>query len=140
MSRLRTRFALALAALAACGVLILTGQQPALSAGPFTAAQANAGRTAYQTSCAACHGADLQGQNDAVQLAGLQFMGDWGTRTAGDLVAFIQAAMPPGQGGTLSPETYVNIAAFLLQQNGAAPGNTALAQASSVPIRTVANG
>src|SRR5579863_9307656 len=113
MSRLKTRFALALAALAACGVLILTGQQPALSAGPFTAAQANAGRGAYQTSCATCHGANLEGQNDAVQLAGLQFMGDWGQRTAGDLVSFISAAMPPGQGNSLSADTYINITAFI---------------------------
>jgi alcohol dehydrogenase (cytochrome c) len=141
MFSLKTRFAIALAALAVCGVLILTGQQPAaLSAGPFTAAQANAGRTAYQTSCAGCHGATLQGQNDAVQLAGLQFMGDWGSRTAGDLVSFITAAMPPGQGNSLSADTYISIAAFILQQNGAAASNTALAANSGVPIRTVANG
>src|SRR5579871_584864 len=140
MSRLKTRFAIALAVLAFCGVLILTGQQAALSAGPFTAAQANAGRTAYQTSCAGCHGAQLQGQNDAVQLAGLQFMGDWGQRTAGDLISFIQNAMPPGQGNSLSQETYINIAAFIMQQNGAAASTTTLAANSGVPIRTVANG
>jgi len=139
-SNLKTRFAIALFAVSLCGVLILTGQQPALTAGPFTAAQANAGRGAYATSCAACHGANLQGQNDAVQLAGLQFMGDWGPRTAGDLAAFISAAMPPGQGNSLSAETYINITAFILQQNGATPSNTALTQNSTVPIRAIANG
>jgi alcohol dehydrogenase (cytochrome c) len=140
MSNLKTRFSIALAALAACGVFVMTGQQGQPAPGPFSAAQANAGRAAYQTSCAACHGADLQGQNDAVQLAGLQFMGDWGTRTAGDLVSFISAAMPPGQGGTLGADTYINITAFLLQQNGAAASATTLAANSGVPIRTIATG
>src|SRR5262245_40842063 len=141
MSSLKIPISITLAALGASGVLILTAQQAgSLAAGPFTAAQANAGRTAYQTSCAGCHGAQLQGQNDAAQLAGLQFLGDWGEGTAGDLVSVISAAMPPGQGNSLSMETYTNLAAFILQQNGAAASNTALAQNSGVPIRTVANG
>src|SRR6185436_16022397 len=44
----------------ACSALIVTGQQPS-AAGPFTAEQANAGRAAFQTNCAGCHGADLMG-------------------------------------------------------------------------------
>ncbi len=42
--------------------------------GPFTSDQATAGRAAYQTNCAACHGADLNG---VPPLAGAAFMGSW---------------------------------------------------------------
>ena len=69
----------AFASLVASGVL-LTGQQPA--AGPFTAEQAAAGKTAYEASCAACHGSDLMG---APPLAGEGFIGGWRTRTTRDM-------------------------------------------------------
>jgi alcohol dehydrogenase (cytochrome c) len=125
------------AAIAAFSVVILTGQQPA---GPFTAAQATAGAAVYQASCAGCHGPDLAGRNDAAPLAGQQFMGEWGPRTANDLVSFIQGAMPPGNPGSLAPQAYLNVAAFILQSNGARPGNQALALGSTVAIRSVATG
>jgi cytochrome c len=105
---------------------ILTGQQPQLATAPFTQAQADAGRPAYQTACAACHGPDLGGRNDASQLAGSLFMGSWGNRTTADLVGFMQAAMPPGNAGRLDEATYLNIAAFILDSNGARPGAEAL--------------
>src|SRR5580700_3728010 len=119
---------------------ILTGQQPAIATGPFTAAQADAGRTAYQANCAGCHGADLGGRNDASQLAGGLFMGSWGNRTTADLVGFMEGAMPPGNPGRLGEETYLNIAAFILTQNGARAGNQALTAATKVDIRTIATG
>jgi alcohol dehydrogenase (cytochrome c) len=142
MNILKKRFAIGVVAIIACGVFVLTGQQPGQQrgAGPFTAAQANAGAAAYQTNCAGCHGGDLSGRNDAPPLAGISFMGDWGDRTAGDLIAFIQAAMPPGQANSLSKQTYIEIAAFVLRSNGAAAGNQALAANTAVAIRSVATG
>ena len=68
------------------GVIVLLGQQ---TPGAFTTAQATAGRTAYQASCANCHGAALEGRNDASQLAGSLFVGSWGNRTTADLVGFM---------------------------------------------------
>src|SRR5580698_4160590 len=102
-------------------VALLTGQQPAAT-GPYTQAQAEAGRTAFQANCAGCHGADLGGRNDASQLAGSLFMGSWGARTTSDLVGFMQGSMPPGNAGSLSEATYLDIAAFVLESNGATPG------------------
>jgi alcohol dehydrogenase (cytochrome c) len=117
---------------------VLTGQQPAN--GPFTQAQADAGRTAYQTSCAACHGDDLGGRNDASALAGGLFLGSWGSRTTADLLGFMQGSMPPGNPGGLGEATYLNIAAFLLSSNGARPGNQPLTVATRVGIGTIATG
>ena len=120
-----------------CGVLDMTAQQ---NAGVYTSAQATAGRAAYQTSCANCHGPDLGGRNDASQLAGSLFMGSWGGRTTADLIGFLRGAMPPGNAGGLSEETYVNIAAFILQSNGAGAGNQALTITTRVGIGSIATG
>ena len=117
------------------GVLQLFGQQGA--AGPFTAQQADAGRTAYQTNCAGCHAADLSGIGNALPLSGLPFTGSWGNRTVGDLVGFMEGAMPPTNPGALGEQNYLNITAFILQSNGARPGTQALAGNSTVAIRTI---
>ena len=58
------------------------------------------------------------------QLAGSLFMGSWGERTTSDLVGFMQGAMPPGNPGSLGEATYLNIAAFILDSNGARPGHS----------------
>ncbi len=118
--------------------MLLTGQQPA--AGPYTASQATAGRAVYQANCASCHVDDLGGRFEAPQLAGPDFINQWGDRTAGELVAFMKLTMPPAKPGSLDAQDYVNLAAFLLESNGAGAGNQALAADSSVTIRTVAAG
>jgi alcohol dehydrogenase (cytochrome c) len=122
--------------IAVCGMMILFAQQR--PAGPYTADQVAAGRTAYQTSCASCHAPDLSGR-EGPQLAGANFIAQWGDRTAGALINFMQSTMPPG-GAALPGDTYNNLAAFILDANGARPGDRALTAASDVSIRAVASG
>ena len=99
---MKTRMILAIAA--AGGVAFLFAQQQD---------QAAAGRAIYQVSCAGCHSADLSGR-EGPQLAGANFLAQWGDRTAGDLIKYMQSSMPPG-GATLPADSYVNLAAFLLE-------------------------
>jgi alcohol dehydrogenase (cytochrome c) len=120
-----------LAAVLSCGVLVFAAQQQPSTAGPFTAEQANAGRTAFQANCAGCHGADLMGYPP---LAGAAFMGGWSTRNTRDLFGLIQTTMPTDRPGALSADTYVNIIAFILQSNGRTPGAQPLTAATSVLI------
>jgi alcohol dehydrogenase (cytochrome c) len=133
---LTTRTILATMPIAACGVVFLFAQQP--STGPYTADQATAGRGAYQANCASCHAADLSGR-EGPPLAGANFMSQWGERTAGALINFMQSTMPPG-GAALPGDTYTNLAAFILDANGARAGAEALAATSNVTIRSVASG
>src|SRR5262245_39763978 len=77
------------------------------AAGPFTAAQATAGRAAYTQNCAGCHGADLSGQGNAAPLAGGLFMGSWGDKSPADFIGFLEGAMPPGNPGGLGEQNYV---------------------------------
>src|SRR5262245_40914735 len=111
-------------------VMLVSGQQPP-SAGPFTVDQANAGRAAYQTNCAGCHGNDLMGYPP---LAGSAFVGSWGTRNTRDLFGLIQTTMPSDRPGSLPADTYVNIVAYILQSNGRTPGNQALTATTSALI------
>ncbi len=129
---LRTHALLAVAAAATCSVMLVAGQaQPAGPAGPFTAEQAAAGRTAYATSCAGCHGADLDG---VPALSGGAFTGPWSTRTTRDLIGLIRTTMPTDNPGGLPEQTYVNIAAFIMQFNGRPAGTQALTATTEVPI------
>jgi alcohol dehydrogenase (cytochrome c) len=105
----------------------------------FTAAQAAAGQTAYQARCASCHLNDLGGQNEAPQLAGGDFMNAWRTQGVDALYGYIRAAMPPGT-ARLSDEEYLNITAYILQQNGAAAGAQPLAATVTVPVGSIASG
>ena len=133
---MKTRTIVGAALTAACGVVILFAQQR--PAGPYTAAQAAAGRAAYQTNCASCHAPDLSGR-EGPQLAGANFFSQWGDRTAGALINFMQSTMPPGA-PPLSGDAYVNLAAFILDANSARAGNQPLTATSNVAIRSVATG
>src|SRR5262245_32164646 len=106
---MRTQSLLAVSLLTAAG--IVSAQ---------TTAQMEAGRSTFGGRCAGCHGADLGG-GEAPQLAGTGFRAAWGTRTANELVTYIQSNMPPGQGG-LSAADAAGYAAFILAANGAVAG------------------
>jgi alcohol dehydrogenase (cytochrome c) len=126
-------------------LLITAGVSAASAAqtqGPFTAEQAAAGRASYLANCAGCHLRDLRGNNEARPLTGSDFFNTWRERTVGQLVAFISAAMPPppANPGSLGAQSYLNLTAFLLQANGAAPGAAPLTAAADVTIGSIATG
>jgi alcohol dehydrogenase (cytochrome c) len=104
-----------------------------------TAQQIDAGRASYQTRCARCHGADLGG-GEAPQLAGDNFRASWGTRSASELVTYIQAGMPPDLAGTLSAAEVANLSAFILAANGTPATTSALGTDSMFTVRSVATG
>lgn len=138
MFPLKKTFIPAAAAVALCGGLaLLEGQQPA---GPFTAEQAAAGRTAYTANCSGCHMTDLGGRNEAPQLAGSNFFSGWGTRNVNELYTLIRTTMPPGTAGNLGDANYLNITAYILQSNGAVPGTQPLAAGATTVIRSISTG
>lgn len=128
-------------AVAVAGAAQQPAAPPAAAPGPatITAAQAAAGRDAYQARCASCHLPDLAGRNEAAPLVGRAFMAAWRDRTTRDLFDYIRASMPPG-GATLGADEYLAITAFILRSNGAATGSTALTATTAVPIGSIATG
>ncbi len=133
---MKARMIVATVLVAVCGVMILFAQQ--LPAGPYTVDQVTAGRAAYQANCAACHAPDLTGR-EGPQLAGSNFLAQWGDRTAGALINFMQSTMPPGA-PALPGDSYINLASFILDANSARPGDRRLTADSAVSIRSVASG
>jgi alcohol dehydrogenase (cytochrome c) len=124
-------------AVAACA--LATAAYP--QTGSFTEAQAAAGRSSYFANCVGCHLADLRGANEARPLVGADFIRTWSGRTAQELIAYLGVTMPPPAApGSLGAQSYVNLAAFLLQANGAIPGPEALTPASTIAIGSVATG
>ena len=63
----------------------------------YTARQATDGLASYQANCATCHLPDLAGRNEAPPLAGGNFLSAWGSRTAAELIRYMQATMPPSK-------------------------------------------
>ncbi|MBZ5632529.1 MAG: cytochrome c [Acidobacteriia bacterium] len=104
-----------------------------------TIQQAETGRALFQARCSSCHATDLRG-GEGPQLAGTNFIAGWGTRTARELVNTIRTSMPPANPGSLDEAAPVNLAAFILAANGAAPSDRALTAASTLTIRSVATG
>lgn len=94
----------------------------------YTAGQAALGATLFSANCSRCHGADLQGIA-APPLAGSAFMGNWKGDTAADLYALMSTEMPQDRPGTLKPDQYLAILAFVLQRNGYPAGTAPLGPA-----------
>ena len=86
----------------AATVAFMSAQQQAPAAASFTADQAAAGQTAYDTNCSGCHGPDLRG--GVPVLAGPDFIGGWSTRPVRDLINTISTSMPPDRAGQLGPQ------------------------------------
>lgn len=124
---------------AAVGIAIGAARAEQPAEGVYTAEQAEKGKTAYQDRCATCHMPDLGGRNEWPQLAGDDFISSWKSRTTRELFEFVRDTMPP-EGPALTPEEYLAIVAFMLQQNGAAAGTQPLSPTTAASIGSVATG
>ena len=102
-----------------------------LASAAYTEAEVVAGRALYDRACAACHMPNLSGSFEAPELAGPTFRGAWGERPVEDLLELVRVTMPPGGGGSLAPEEYAAIVAYVLQRNGFAAGAVALGGAAA---------
>jgi len=104
----------------------------------FTAAQVQAGRTAYGRACAVCHGIELQGGSGPA-LHGPPFRRMWmtGARTVRDLYDANATRMPLNAPGSLPPSQGLAITAFILSRNGYPSGPEALTL-SSMRLRLTA--
>lgn len=97
--------------------LMAIAQQRTAWDGIYSAPQAERGRTGYMQSCAACHAQDLRGQGTAPSLVEDSFAFLYNDVSVGELLEKIQKLMPSDRPGSLPPETYRDIVAFLLQAN-----------------------
>ena len=91
----------------------------------YTGVQAQAGRQVFMHICATCHGKDLQGRSGP-QIAGTAFLKKakllgW---SVGDLRALVLTTMPRSNPGSLKPQQYAQVLAYLLAVNCYPPGHS----------------
>jgi mono/diheme cytochrome c family protein len=114
--------ALAYAVVVAVGVVVSTpaaarAQAPTRTtwSGVFTAAQADRGKEVYLSSCARCHGTDLEGEEIVPPLTGGRFTSSWNGLTLGDLYERIRTTMPYDDPGTLTRQQNADVIAYILR-------------------------
>jgi mono/diheme cytochrome c family protein len=93
----------------------------------FTAEQAERGKAAYEHNCQDCHGSTLDnGEFGGAPLKGSYFRQHWAAGDVAALYSFTATKMPPDRPGQLSPQTYLDLTAYILSHNGYPPGDREL--------------
>ena len=120
------RFLIPSAAVVLCGAIVSSAARaPAppkvvtTAAGVYTAVQAGRGEQVYFSICVSCH---PKGTYTAPV-----FREKWNGHLLSELYTFVSTQMPKEQPGTLEPEDYADVIAYLLKINGAPAGKTELA-------------
>jgi mono/diheme cytochrome c family protein len=95
----------------------------AVQTGPsFTQAQAERGEASYAHNCLDCHGSNLDnGEFGGPPLKGSSFARHWDAANVAALFGFMKAKMPPDRPGQLNDETYADLIAYILGENGFKP-------------------
>ena len=88
------------------------------SSGIYTSGQAARGEQTYMNICVACHPSGTY--------TAPAFREKWNGAPLSQLFGFISTTMPKEQPGTLEPDEYADVVAYLLKINGAPAGKTAL--------------
>ena len=110
-------------------VIALKAQAPASTktvwSGVFSADQAATGKTLFDSKCAICHGAEMNGGEMSPPLAGGAFLANWSGQTLGDLFTRIHTTMPANDPGSMSNAESALVLAYILSFNqfpaGSAP-------------------
>jgi mono/diheme cytochrome c family protein len=93
----------------------------------FTADQVNTGSDIYSERCVQCHGDKLDnGEFGGAPLNGSYFRKHWGGGSVAALIGYMKAKMPPDRPGSLTDQTYADLAAFLLDANDYPKGDKEL--------------
>lgn len=121
-----SRLLLALSSLALLSGCASTTPPPAASAGSapaatpayFTAEQATRGQRVFTGICSTCHGRN--------EFAGPIFALTWRAEPVRNLFEQVSTNMPQDAPGSLTPQQYADVVAYILQLNGVTPGDREL--------------
>lgn len=93
-------------------------------AGVYSEKQAARGEDVYAGMCKSCHAAATH--------TGVAFEKSWNGRSLSELFGFISTRMPKNEPGSLAPEEYVDVLAYLLKLNQMPAGASELPPDSTV--------
>jgi hypothetical protein len=87
-------------------------------AGVYSAEQATRGQDVYAGMCKSCH--------TAASHTGVAFQKSWEGHSLSELFGYISTKMPKNEPGSLAPEEYVDVLAYLLKLNEMPAGTVEL--------------
>jgi mono/diheme cytochrome c family protein len=96
----------------------LAAQSRTTQTGVYSAEQAARGEDIYAGMCKSCHA--------AVSHTGVAFQKSWDGRSLSELFGYISTRMPKNEPGSLAPEEYADVLAYLLELNQMPVGKTEL--------------
>ncbi len=112
------------------GSTLALAQPPTVLDGVFSKAQAQRGKNVYTRHCQGCHSSNLQGEGIEPPLIDTLFIDAWREDKLFSLYDFIAVRMPKegrkSRPGSLTPEQYLDIVAFILERNGYPAGSAEL--------------
>lgn len=88
------------------------------STGVYSDEQASRGKDMYAMQCKSCH--------TPASHTGVVFASSWDRRPLSDLYSFIVTRMPKNEPGSLQPDEYADVLAYLLKLNDLPSGENAL--------------
>lgn len=96
--------------------------------GVYTDEQANRGRDTYQMQCKSCH--------TPASHTGVTFASWWDRKPLSELYLFVTTRMPKNEPGSLQPDEYADVVAYLLKLNELPSGSDPL-PADSVALKKI---
>jgi quinoprotein glucose dehydrogenase len=105
---------------------VLAQDKKSIWTGVYTAPQAARGAELYTSTCASCHGNDLEGIEQAPSLAGGAFAQRWDGSTLRTLFERVQDMPPDDPRKRLADRQCADVLAFLLSANKIPAGTAAL--------------
>lgn len=125
------------AVLAAAGLLAFSAAAASKSGVSFTAAQARQGAAYFTHSCAACHGAHLEGgAGPALTGPNFKTLNSKVHATVGDIFTYMTTNMPMNAPASLPHDQYTAIMAYILSKNGFKPGSKPLTYSQAVSSKS----
>ena len=94
--------------------------------GIYTTAQAERGKKVYADTCVGCHGEKLEGGAAGPTLSGPDFTNGYKDGSAGALLNKMSQDMPSNAPGSLEPQQYADVFAYVLSVNKYPAGQTDL--------------
>jgi mono/diheme cytochrome c family protein len=98
------------------------------ASGVYTDDQATRGRDTYQMQCKSCH--------TPASHTGATFASWWDRKPLSELYQFVMTRMPKNEPGSLQPDEYVDVVAYLLKLNDL-PSGTEPLPADSVALKKI---
>ena len=90
---------------------------PVAETPPYTADQANSGKSLYQQHCIICHGENLNDGSTPL-ITGAAFYSKWGGRSLGELFEYVRSTMPLAAPASLKDAQYRDLLAYMFEVAG----------------------